>query len=265
MPVQARRFALSVVFIAVVVMTGCRPVIIESPESGSIEEGVVDALVTWDAALDPDTFQAEVNGSDVTGEFTVYDTRAEADLDVVPGKKQLSASVTNTEGSEFGTDSVIFVSTTSLDRDDFEGGLLTFSCESSLLEVEIYVPDLDPDLGLSELFCSLLPVSGIFPPGDSTFPKTPFLPFIYGIFPFTVTFDEHPVINNAISMSEVRIEVEFPYELEDEGKVCALGFDLEDFLIPAEDGEARYDEDITATITQEMDDIVISVVVEGVC
>lgn len=263
MSVRRGSFVLIAWVVTLVLSAGCRPVIIESPTSGSIEEGTVEALVTWDAALDPDTFRAEMNGSDVTGDFTVGATSAEADFDLVPGKKQLSASVTNTEGSEFGTDSVIFISTTILGRDDFDGGLLSFTCESSLLELEIYVPDLDPDLGLSELFCSLLPVSGIFPAGDSTFPKTPFLPFIYGVFPFTVTFDEHATIANALSMSEVRIEVEFPFDPEDEGKVCALGFDLIDFLIPANNGDR--DDDIIATITQEMDDIVISVVVAEEC
>ncbi|MFC1889309.1 hypothetical protein ACFL4G_06090, partial [Thermodesulfobacteriota bacterium] len=188
---------------SIAILAGCQPVItIESPLADSVQEGIVSVRVSWDSSIDPTGFSALINDTDITGEFSFPEPSvAEAELSLVPGKKFLSIILPNAPITGNSASS-IFTATSTCPREEFAGGFLSYTCESSFFHLPIAVPGLDPGLGLTEFLCDMLPISGVFPAGTAEFPKSPFLPILFGIFPRQVNFDEDTEVPNGISIDQ---------------------------------------------------------------
>ena len=90
-------------------------------------------------------------------------------IDPFPGKKLVSAQMLDAYGLPYGATS-IFTATSATGRAGFAGGLMVFECTDSFLNSPLQIPGVDLDLGFSEVMCKGLPISGLFPAGDSAFP-----------------------------------------------------------------------------------------------
>ena len=116
----------------VVATFGCQPVTIDKPTTDEIVEGELEVEVSWGNVWDSSTFVATVNGFDVSSDFDVSETGAEATLDVLPGKKLLTANLPAVP--LLGAAATIFTYTTDAPRETFIGGKLIFEPESSFMD-----------------------------------------------------------------------------------------------------------------------------------
>ncbi|MFC1888741.1 hypothetical protein ACFL4G_03185 [Thermodesulfobacteriota bacterium] len=232
------------------------------PEHGSVTEGEVDVEVEWSDNLKPDTFYATLNNTDITDVFTIGESSASAVLQEVPGIRFLQVLM-NESGLNLPVSAYSrFINTSGYPLDTFIGGQTQFVCESSFMEVPIIIPGEDPDLGISETLCDFFQVSGVFPSGDSEFPQEPVLPYMFGVFPYQVTFDHHPDIPDALSMSPVEIDLDLPFDPSDTGAICGIQCVFEGILFPAMPPTPGR---IHAAISLEMKDLSLSTVQEQVC
>jgi hypothetical protein len=94
------------------------------------------------------------------------------------------------------------------------------------------------DLGFSEIISAVLPISGLFPAGDSAFPvSSDPLPVLFGLFPHVVTFDVDDTIPNGISISPVELALSFdfnPADPAEEGNLCRASFVMQGTILPVQ-------------------------------
>ena len=188
---------LLLVTVCILALTGCvETILIETPLPGSVEEGDVFVRISWDPTIDSTGLLITVNGTDVTGDFSFPDSStAEASLSLIPGKKFLSVTMPNGPIWAMSA-SAIFTVTSTCPREEFVGGFLEFTCESSFFDLPISIPGLDAGLGLTDLLCEMLPISGVFPTGEAQLPKSTLLPVLFGVFPKIMTFTEDPEVKS---------------------------------------------------------------------
>jgi hypothetical protein len=247
---------------------GCQNTVWVCPEEGSVQEGPFGVQVYWAPEMVASTLRVSMNNEEITGHLSPADI-AEGVLGVMirplPGRKLLSAQLNDSLGIPFGATSV-FTSTSTVGRDGFGGGLLTFECESSFLNSPIQVPGFDLDLGLSERICQALPIRGLFPSGDSAFPAGSDLPpVLFGVFPKQVTYDVNAEIPNGISLSPVELGLSLPFDPLDpgqEGKVCGFSFVMEGTILPVDVAMA---DQIHGVMVQSLRELSLSLVSGGQC
>ena len=235
------------------------------PETGSVEQGPFDAQVVWTPELNSETLKVSLNNEDVTPLFEKDEGFASVRMDLTPGRKMISAQLMDSIRIPYIASS-IFTATSDLPRESFQGGLLSFSCESGFLNSPVQIPGIDLDMGFLENLGSLLGVTGVFPSGDSDFPSTPVFPLIFGLIPKQVTHSVHEEIPNAIALSPVDMTLPYPFDPEDpeqEGNICEFSFLLEGTILPA--AENPEPGDVKAVMIQDLKEVTISTVTEGEC
>lgn len=256
--------ALNLVFLAALTLaflTSCS-VNILFPEHGSVVEGEVDVDVEWTGDLNVETFYATLNNSDITDAFTVGESTADAVLREAPGIKFLQVLMKDS-GLNLPVGAYSrFINTSGYPLETFIGGQTQFVCESSFMEVPIIIPGEDPDLGISETLCDFFAVSGVFPRGDDVFPQQPVLPYLFGVLPYPVTFDYHPEIPEALSMSPIEIDLELPFDPYDTGAICGIQCVFDGILFPAMPPTPGR---VHAVISLDMKDLSLGTVQEQVC
>lgn len=212
-----------------VMLCGCPgEVSIEEPDVGSLQVGDFDTYITWSEGLSPANFEVTLNNVDITDAFDVSGSSAEATISTVPGGKLMVAGM----GTAY--DQVDFTVTSEVGLETFLGGALNFTCLDSFMLMDVVIPGIE-DLGLSETLCEFFQIVGVFPSGASVYPQTPILPYLFGVFPMSVTFQEHPTIFNALWMSTVHVDLDLPYNPDEEGAICGLQCDLDGILFPVQE------------------------------
>ncbi len=274
------RFAIAGLFLLFALVlgpVGCQDMVWVAPDDGSVQQGAFNVQVYWSAEMVPSTLRVALNNEEITGSMAPASMSpsfsAEAEIAGVrgmvinpfPGKKLLSAQMNDTYGLPHSATS-IFTAASSTPREAFAGGAMVFECTDSFLNSPIQVPGFDMDLGVSELLCKMIPISGIFPAGTSAFPvdSDPF-PVLFSVFPEQVTFDLDDTIPNGISLSPVELALSLDFDPGDpsqEGNLCGASFVMEGTVLPVESSVAsRYH----AAMTQTLRDVSLSFVSGGEC
>ncbi len=247
--------------------SGCQDAVWIDPEDGSVQEDPLDVRVFWSPEMDPDSLRVSLNNEEITDRFTLSATGLEAttQLDLLPGRKMLTAQLGDQYGLPYSATS-IFTVTSSVPREDFPGGYLNFQCESSFVNSKLQVPGLDLDQGFSEMLCGLLPIQGIFPSGESALPREAAgPPLLYGVFPAEVGYNVDEQIPNGIALSPVELGVTLdvdPSDPEEDGNVCAVSVVMEGTIIPMDAVSAS---GIKAVMIQAVKQLSVSLVSEGEC
>ena len=226
---------------------GCEEAVWVLPEDGSIQQGAFDVQVYWSPDMVPSTLQVAMNDEEITGSMGPSAATGMLPASEIagvmgmlinpfPGRKLLSAQMLDSYGLPHGATS-IFTATSTTGRAGFSGGLMVFECTDSFLNSPLQIPGVDLDLGFSEVICKMLPISGLFPAGNSAFPVSsdPF-PVLFGIFPQEVTFDVDDTIPNGISLSPVELALSFDFNPADPG---SRGECLPSLLCDGRDRSAR--------------------------
>ena len=255
---------------------GCEETVWIFPEDGSVQQGAFDVQVYWSPDMVPSTLQIAMNDEEITNSMSpgvamrmASATEIGEGLGVLinpfPGKKLVSAQMLDSYGLPYGATS-IFTATSATGRAGFAGGLMVFECTDSFLNSPLQIPGVDLDLGFSEVICKGLPISGLFPAGDSAFPVSsePF-PVMFGLFPQAVTFDVDGTIPNGISTSPVELALSFDFNPEDptqEGKVCRASFVMEGTVLPVQPEISGL---YHAAMVQSLKQVSLSLVSGGEC
>ncbi len=263
---------------------GCEEAVWVFPEDGSVQQGPFDVQVYWSPDMVASTLQVAMNNEVVTdsmcpaasiGMSPAASTGMSPGAEIAgvmgmltntfPGKKLVSAQIMDSNGLPYGATS-IFTVTSATGRAGFAGGLMVFECTDSFLNSPLQIPGLDLDVGFSEAICKGLPISGLFPAGDSAFPVSsdPF-PVMFGLFPKEVTFDVDGTIPNGISTSPVELALSLDFNPEDptqEGKICRASFVMEGAILPVQpEISGRYH----AAMVQSLKQVSLSLVSGGEC
>jgi hypothetical protein len=223
----------------------------------------------------PSTLHVSINGEEITGSMSPASMSLSTDVEIAgvlgvsinpfPGKKLLSAQMNDANGLPYG-DTSIFTSTSTTAREGFAGGLMVFECESSFMNSRLQIPGFDLDLGLSEGLCTVLPITGVFPSGDSTYPvSSEGLPLLFGVFPKEVSYDVDDEIPNGISISAVELGLSFPFDPGDpaeEGKLCQASFVMQGTVLPVQPAIAGQ---YHAAMVQSLREVSLSLVSGGEC
>ena len=148
------------------------------PEQGSIQQGAFELKVYWSPGMVPSTLQVSINDQEITSSMSPTSASPFTGTEVggvvgllinpLPGRKLLSAQMQDANGMPYGATS-IFTSTSWTPRSGFAGGAMVFECKHSFMNSAYQIPGFDLDLGFSEGLCAMLPISGVFPSGDSAF------------------------------------------------------------------------------------------------
>lgn len=247
---------------------GCQNTVWISPEDGSVQEGPFGVEIYWAPEMVGSTLRVSMNNEEITGHLSpasIVGGVLGVMIRPLPGRKLLSAQLNDSLGIPFGATS-IFTSTSTGGREGFGGGLLTFECESSFLNSPIQLPGFDLDLGFSERICQALPISGLFPSGDSVFPAGSYLPpVLFGLFLKQVTYDVDAEVPNGISLSPVQLGLSLPFDPLDpgqEGKVCGFSFVMEGTILPV---DVQIADEIRGVMVQSLREVSLSLVSGGEC
>ncbi len=255
---------------------GCEEMVWVLPEDGSVQQGPFDVQVYWSPDMVPSTLQVAMNDEEITGSMSPSAATGMLPASEIagvmgmlinpfPGRKLLSAQMLDSYGLPHGATS-IFTATSTTGRAGFAGGLMMFECTDSFLNSPLQIPGVDLDLGFSELICKVLPISGLFPAGDSAFPVSsdPF-PVLFGLFPQEVTFDVDGTIPNGISLSPVELALSFDFNPADpahEGNLCRASFVMEGTILPV---QAAISGLYHAAMIQSLREVSLSLVSGGEC
>ncbi len=255
---------------------GCQDAIWVLPENGSVKQGPFDVEVYWSSEMVASTLQVSMNQVEITPNLSpASSVSITPDVEIAgvmgmwihpfPGRQVLTAQMLDTYGLPHGVTS-IFTSTSTAPRQDFEGGLMVFECLNSFVNSPIQIPGIDLDLGFSEGICMMMPISGLFPSGDSAFPvvSDP-LPVLYGLFPKSVTYDVDASIPNGISVSPVEVGLSLDFDPADptqEGNVCEASFVMAGTILPVDPAISGL---FHAGMVQTLREVSLSLVSEGEC
>jgi len=255
---------------------GCEEAVWVLPEDGSVVQGPFDVEVYWSSGMVPSTLQVAINDEQITGSLSPAASIGISPASEIagvmgmpinpyPGKKLLSAQMLDGYGLPHGATS-IFTATSRTGRAGFAGGSMVFECTDSFMNSPLQIPGVDIDLGFSELICKVLPISGLFPAGDSAFPvSSDPLPVLFGLFPKEVTFDVDGTIPNGISLSPVEVALSFGFNPADptqEGNLCRASFVMEGTVLPVQWAiSALYH----GAMVQSLREVSLSVVSGGEC
>ncbi len=253
----------------------CQDMVWLLPEDGSVQRGPFSVQVYWSPDMVPSTLRVAMNDQDITGSMSPASMAPSSDFDVAgvlavlmnpfPGRKLLTAQMNDTYGLPYGATS-IFTVTSIAARGAFSGGSMVFECMSGFLNSPIQIPGLDLDFGVSEVLCKALPISGVFPPGDSSFPVgSGDLPILFGLFPKEVTFGVDRAVPNGISLSAVELGLSFDFNPKDpahEGRLCRASFVMQGTVLPV---QAAIADQYHAAMFQSLRKVSLGVVSGGEC
>lgn|GEM_PF-1573892 len=255
---------------------GCEETVWVFPEDGSVQQGPFDVQVWWSPDMVPSTLQVAMNDEEITGSMSPSAATGMSPaveiagvmgmpINPFPGKKLLAAQMLDSYGLPHGATS-IFTATSTTRRAAYAGGLMVFECMDSFLNSPLQIPGVDLDLGFSEMICKMLPISGLFPAGDSAFPVgSDSFPILFGILPQEVTFDADDTIPNGISLSPVELALSFdvnPADPAQEGNLCRASFVMEGSVLPVQEAVSGL---YHATMVQSLREVSLSVVSGGEC
>jgi hypothetical protein len=255
--------------------SACQDMVWVSPEDGTVQQGPFDVQVYWSPGMVPSTLQVSLNNEEISGSMSPATRASSGEVEIAgvlglqinpfPGGKLLSAQMKDSNGLPYAATS-IFTATSATSRTGFDGGAMVFECTDSFLNSPLQLPGVDMDLGISEMICKVLPITGLFPAGSSDFPVSsdPF-PLLFGIFPKQVTFDEDDAIPNGISLSPVELGLSFGFDPADpgeEGKVCHASFVMKGTVLPVQPAIA---DQYHAAMIQSLREVSLSVVSGGTC
>lgn len=266
---------LLIVLALALVAAGCQDMVWVLPEDGSVQRGSFNVQVYWSPGMVPSTLRVSINNEEITGSLSPAAMAPSSEVEIAgvlgmpmnpfPGRKLLTAHMKDSKGLPYG-DTSVFTSTSWTARKGFEGGAMVFECVDSFLNSPVQIPGMDLDLGVSEIICNVLPISGVFPSGDSVFPvDSGALPLLYGLFPKNVTYDEDRAVPNGISLSPVEMGLSFDFNPADpahEGRLCRASFVMEGTVLPVQAAIAdRYH----GAMFQTLREVSLSVVEGGEC
>jgi hypothetical protein len=255
---------------------GCEQTVWVFPENGTVQQGPFDVQVYWSPDMVPSTLQVAMNDEKITDSMSPAAAAGVLpDVEIAgvvgmrinpfPGKKLLTAQMLDGQGLPHLATS-IFTATSITGRAGFAGGHMVFEPANSFTNSALQIPGVDMDLGVSEIISAVLPVSGLFPAGDSAFPvSSDPLPVLFGIFPKMVTFDVDDTIPNGISLSPVELALSFdfnPANPADEGKLCRASFVMEGTILPV---QAAISGLYHGAMVQSLREVSMSMVTEGEC